>query len=57
MIKFCIIHQVPMNAVTEKCAICEDIRQEELNSTRYAREAEHDARTEGGEVVADKAEA
>ena len=57
MIKFCPIHECPINAITEKCALCEEIRQEEEQSTRYAREAEDDARAESGEVVADKAEA
>ena len=53
MIKFCPLHFHPINTFTKTCKICDEIMQEEENSTRYAREAEYDGRGESGEVVVD----
>jgi len=35
MTKFCLLHEVPVNAVTQICPLCAEIRREENESTKF----------------------
>jgi hypothetical protein len=51
MIKFCAIHEVPLNLVTEECCLCNELKEAEQQSVRFddRREQYHEAQQESEE--------